>query len=208
MRKAFERIVEAQQQQEAPKIPTFEEDPLESLRHEAQQAKKELEALKTDKANERQYLEQQHAMQQFKAAWQQKAQEYAETNPDFSDAYNYALTSRMKEYEAVGYSKQEAMNLANEDEVAIVAKAFQNDINPAERIYELAKMRGYQRKESAPVTNNKQKFDTLEKGVKASKSIASGGVSTPSKLTLEDVASMSDEEFSKFDWNKLSKVIS
>lgn len=211
LKQMFDKILKNANEQSAqvdqPKIVSYEEDPIEHLRQRAELAEKQLQEFSKDKQTNIQQAQQQQAMQKFIGTYQQQAANFAKGTPDFQDAYNFALKSRLEEYETFGYSKEQATAMANEDEMAIVANCLQNGVNPAEKIYQFAKMRGYQGnqpvKQEKP--NNIQKLETIERGLQASKSVNQGGVK-PSELTLEAIYAMDDDEFDKVDWKKVLKM--
>jgi hypothetical protein len=100
-----------------------------------------------------------------------------------------------------------------QDETAIVARAFQDGVNPAERIYAIAKSRGYKAaEEESPLASNENKqimdkLDQLDKGIKNSRSLGniSGSAPTSQSLTLEKLAMMDDDDFDR-NWNKVMKA--
>lgn len=206
LRETFEKLIASSEKQQ--EVPSFDDNPLEALRHENETIKKQLAGLNQTESQRQEYSKQQESMQQFVRNYAEKATEFAKTTPDFKEAYSYVMQSRMEEFIAAGYSKQDALNLVHEDEAAIVANAFRQDANPAERIYKLAELRGYKKssKEQDIKSANKQKIDSLEKGIKASATITNSGSHNDSKLTLEAIADMSDDEFDKVDWNKVLKL--
>ena len=194
------------------KAPSFEEDPLAALKHENDLVKKELNDLKQFKdtdIKQRQEMESQH---KFLTDYRGMANQFASTNPEFNSAYDYLLKSRFDEYTTAGYQPEQATQMVREDEMAIAAHAMTNGLNPAEKLFALAKLRGFNQdskvvekstnNNQAPSKNAVQKIEQIEKGLKASKSLNESGSSSSNKLTLEDIASMSDAEFDKVDWDK------
>jgi hypothetical protein len=151
-------------------------------------------------------MQQQQAMQKFLGDYNSKVNEFAQSTPDFADAYKFALEARLKEYQAVGYDDNEAKQMVIEDEMAIVTKSFQRGENPAKMIYELAKTRGYAKSiPQTTQTNNAEKLETLQRGIAASKSANSSGTK-PTQLTIEAINAMSDDEFDSVDWSKVLKM--
>ena len=153
-------------------IPDPEEDPLGYQQYKINKLEKTQNELN-------QYLHHQAQLQQksaqeraFLDTYKSSASEYAKQAPDFQDAYKFLMKARLSEYEAVGYSPAQANELLVEDEMAIVAKAYQDKVNPAKRLYDLAKHRGFGTK-TAP--NSVKDLDQIQKGMQASKSLKSGG---------------------------------
>lgn len=197
MEEAFRKLVErAQQQQE----PSFDEDPINALRAENQKMSQRL--AQYDQRFQMSDAQQQALMQQqqFVQNYQHQAAEYAKTNADFQDAYQHLVNVRQAELQSIGYSPQEAAQMLIQEESMIVGKCFQDGANPAERMFELAKMRGWTKGE-APDSKGAEKMDALEKGARAAKSLAGGGVEK-ANVSLETLASLSDDEFDAA-WEKL-----
>lgn len=219
LKDTFNRIMKKAQEQaeleSMPKPPSYEENPIEALRFENEQLKKKVGTIEQTNQQRDQQAQQQYEMaqrqEQFISTYRAKADEFKQSQPDFGSAYDYLLKSREAEYQAAGYSQEQVVQLLHEDEAAIVATALQQGANPAQRLYEIAKLRGY--KQTANIPNNAQdkikanneKIATLQRGLQASRSINNGGVNAKDNLTLEDVAEMSDDELDKVDWDKLMR---
>lgn len=203
MEETFQRFVQ-QSQQPQEKAPSYDENPLEALRHEQEQLKKYIADHNAYLTKQHQTFESQQRQQQFANQYQQSALEYLKDKPDFSDAYTYLVQTRGQEYIAAGYDLNQAKQLLHEDEMAIAAKAFQDGVNPAERMYNLAVTRGYKKVE--PVKENTQqaerKIEQMQQGLKQSKSLSNVGGKQEFNLTLESLVDMDDEDFSKY-WDKI-----
>jgi hypothetical protein len=211
MEETFQQLIQKIQYQQAqpphPQMPSYEEDPVGSIRARQEQIERFL-AQQQQQSYEQQQLEQTRQMQytaqqQFLDRYQKSAEAYKQEKPDFKEAYQHLVHSRVGEYQQAGYSVDEARRLLEEDEAAIVAKAYNDGVNPAERIYNLARARGFQ----GGVNANKERIEQLEKGVQASRSLSNvSGKPGKAALRLEDIANLSDEEFSKVDWNKVMSL--
>lgn len=202
-KEALNRILTSIDRQTQPQevVPDFESDPIGALKYENEKLKQNLEKINQRDQQFEQTSKQHQAMNQLVKEYQSKAQEFSRSTPDFNDAYSYVVNQRLSEYEAAGYSRDDAIRLVNEDEAAIVVKALQDDVNPAERIYSLAKVRGYQ-KQQAQQKPNVQKLDVIEKGLRASKTLNTSSNAKTAPLSIESLDAMSDEEFDKIDWDK------
>jgi chemotaxis protein histidine kinase CheA len=207
--KLIERVQPPQQQQHEP---SFDEDPIEALRVQNEKLARSVQEQNQTLAEQRAYAERVRQFEEFRNRYAESAQAFAKDQPDFGSAYHHLVKSRLDEYTHAGYTRKEAEQLLIEDEAAIVAKAYRDGVNPAERIYSLAKIRGYQAAaKNQPASVDKleesvQKLEQLQKGLQASKSLSGGGGKAQAPLTLEAVANMDDEEFEKIDWNKLMKT--
>lgn len=210
LKTTFNRILTKAQEQQEAQAPSFDDDPINALRHENQQLKTKFDRLDQENIRNREQAQADHNQQKFINSYRSEANKFKQSTPDFDDAYNFLLENRMTEYETAGYDKPQAEQLAMEDEAAIAANHLGKGTNPAEAIYKLAKLRGFQGKSSInaqdKISANKEKIATLERGLQASKTVNSGGSSSKEQLSLEAVANMDDEEFSKLDWNKVLKM--
>jgi hypothetical protein len=189
------RLQEGLTPKEQEEVLDVNENPIEYFQRENQKLKEQLEEINSFREQSVQQTQQHQQMQQFKTAYASAAQEYAKQQTDFSDAYKFVVESRMTELQTLGYDQQQAAIIAQNDEAAFVSKAFQDGVNPAERVYQLALTRGYKKQ------GNTQKPDvdleTIEKGVKDSKSVNAMAGSPSKPMTLESLAEMDDEEFEK-----------
>lgn len=201
MEEAFQRI----QERLKPQPPSFDEDPLGALKHQNEEL-----ARKTQEYEQRFQQFDQHQQvevqrQQFITRYQQEAQQFAQQTPDFSDAYKFLIQSRQAELASVGYNPQEISMLVQQEEVMLVGKAFEDGVNPGERVYAMAKARGYSKPAPAQPAQPAQaesKMDTLQKGQQASASLSAVAGKGGENLTLEVLATLSGDEFDKA-WEKL-----
>ena len=214
MEETFQKIVMRQQQEEMPKAPSYEEDPLEHIRHNQKEIQDYVIA-------QNQYLEQRQAaerqqmqMEQFRNAYAASAQEFLNNTPDFKDAYNYLVKTRLSEYEASGYDLQHARRLLVEDEAALVAKAFNDGVNPAERIYSISKLRGFQKQIQEPNQDASdevaKKLEQIQKDIKANRSLGTSAGKVSSKPTLSSLSSMDQDDLDNLigddkEWAKLMR---
>lgn len=212
MEQTFQKIVERTQQDNQPRIPSYEEDPLENMRMKQQQIENYVVQQNEYLQKQHQAVSQEQSNQQFVQSYMSAAQEYSKQVPDFSDAYKFMERSRIAEHLASGFTEKEASQLLQADEATIVQRAFREGVNPAERIYALAKARGYQKQNDQASNSNTsnpimEKLDQIEKGISNSKSLGSGGGKAPSssQLTLEKLAIMDDDEFDR-NWAKVMKA--
>jgi len=183
--------------------PSFEEAPLEALRHEQNLLKRELEL----ERQQVQYLAEQQKQTAFVENYKNYAASFAKSNPDFGDAYNNLLQNRYQELTVIGYSPQEAKNLLFQEEAMIVSKAYQDGVNPAERMYQLAKQRGHSNK---PVEqkSNQPTMEQIAKTKNAGMSLSntSGGASKGPDLSIEALLAMDDADFDA-NWDKVIKKL-
>ncbi len=102
------------------------------------------------------------------------------------------------------------------EEAQIVARAFQDGVNPAERIFALARRMGYaapaadaaepSKGEAAATPNPAEaKLEAIAKGQRATPAMGGGGAKP--KMTLASIAGMSDEEFDALDWDRTMREL-
>lgn len=175
-------------------IPDKDTDPIGYHEYQINRLQKTINE-QTRYLRERAEYEQKQAQHNaFIENYRAQAHQFSQKAPDFQDAYKYLLDSRKLEHMAAGFSEQEATSILVEEEMSIVAKALQDKVNPAERMYNLAKARGFTGKAAAKTTG--KTLDSLKKGLDNSKSLKSGGGQPPDRVPgINDIDSMSWEEF-------------
>lgn len=180
-------------------VPDPDEDPMAYQQYKINKLEKSLE-------DHNKYLRQQHDMQQrstqqqaFMNSYRASAQEFAAKTPEFGEAYKFLLGARMAEHKAAGYSDQEAQSLLVEEEMSIVAKAYQDKVNPAERLFNVAKNRGYSAANSKKTSAAPKSLNDIKRGMANSKSLKSGGGELPgAEPGLDDIDGMDFAQFDEF----------
>lgn len=209
-KKAQAQLAELQRQIDAlkPKEPevTVDQDPIAVLKTLQEQVRKRDEA-------ERQHQQAQASNQEFINFYREQAQAYAQENAQFKDAYEFLVNGRVAELEAVGFSKADATRMAENEERGIVLKAKQDGVNPGERLFAVAKVRGFAPKapeKEKPDLMGKavEKLDTIAKGMAAAgKSVASapGGAEAPP--SIEAILEMDENDLAKMDKKSFKKAM-
>ncbi len=199
--KAMRDEVEAMRKANAPKPPDVDQDPVEFLKYTA----KDIAEVKQWREQQEQQRQHAEAQQQFIGAYKASAEEFTSKTPEFKDAYKYLIQSRDQELATLGYmDPRQRHEMIVQDEAQIVALAMQNGANPAERLYEVAKMRGFKKAEPK---NDAQKLDTIQRGQQAAKSLGAVSGGAEGELTLTQIAEMSEDEIAKVDPEKLRKAM-
>jgi hypothetical protein len=187
MEERFQMIQEGMQKPPEPE-PDFDDDPAEFLNAQQQRTQAELQELRDRNAAQDAQAQQNQDFDNLMGRYKADVQLYSSDNADFQEAYESVFKGRVDEYVAAGYDVATSTKIAQQDEVAIVQKAFQDGVNPAERIHALAKARGY-----APKPKGGDKIASIAKGQKAAKTL--GGSTPPPAVTLEALAEMDDADF-------------
>lgn len=197
------------QPQQPPKAPELAKDPLGYVRTlEQRVAAQEQETAAQKQAREKAETQQQeegNLWSNYRAA----GREFTQTNPDFMDAYNHLLNSRVEELRIFNDGDENAIrSQLKADEFALAQMAFQSGKNPAEIIYKWAKQRGYQpgQKPQGQANGNgapqpqPSAIDRLRDAQDASETLSKGG--SPSadsgRITLDSLYRMSDGELNAF----------
>lgn len=208
MEQRFSQI-QAAMQQSRQQVPTFEEDPVNALKHGVEATQAEIAQMRAWQAQEfqRQQAEQQHSafLRQLESRVAEDIKEFVEETPDYLDAIQDLRVRRAKQHMALGATEQQAVQMVMQEEYQLAAAALQNGRSPAKAAYEIALAYGYTKKEAKEAADSAQKMEALQKGVKA-QSLGSGGA--PNKgVSAEALLQMSDEDFAAFmksgGWNKL-----
>lgn len=188
-----------------PQAPSVEENAVGHFQHRTQELEQRLAQTQQETAQIRQLNAQQHQWQQFQSAYAHAVTDYASRTPDYIAAHNHFINALKSEIQAIGYDQQQAAHLAMQQETAIVAKAFQDGVNPAERIYAISKMRGYGGQVAPDTKADQEKVERIDQGQRASAATVSGGGKP--KMSWQDIAAMSDDEFKKLDWEKAMRGV-
>lgn len=179
-------------------IPDPETDPIAAIKYATEQARQ----LAEDRARTKAEREQADETQRFVAKYQQDAQSYVEKAPDFFDAYNHLKADRLKELVVMGLSDAQARAQLVNEEFQVAQLAYQKGRNPAEVLYEAAKLRGYAKaaaKQAATEPSVEDRLAAVEAGQNANKSLsATGGKSGGAEVSANDILSMSDAEFDRW----------
>lgn len=160
------------------------------------------------------------ANEAFRTQVMQSVREAMRERPDFLAAYQHARQARVSELCALGYAPHEALEITFDNELEVIRNAYAHGRNPAQVIYDYAQRHGYRGgrsqgiPNSAPVSSasrgamtEAEKVALAARGQAASKSLSTAGGGSTGTLTLEALASMSDEEFAEATkgdrWQKL-----
>jgi hypothetical protein len=208
MEERFGQIQYAIHQQNAPKAPEYETDPLGNTKFELTQTQEQLRQIQEVQQREFQerhvYAQQQQYTQAVVGAVNGAEAEFARENPDYQEAVSHYKRMRHEQVKALGYDPNTAWQIVQNEAFQVAEIALRSERSPAEVAFEIAKASGWKKGSKAP--ENVQKMESLQKGTKAAQSLGSGGTPT-GKLTVDAVASMSEDEFDDFmksgGWSKL-----
>lgn len=195
----------AQSQQE----PTYDEDPLEVVLRENKQIKDVLIAQANKALQESEEERYWDKVTQSELAFKQD-------KPDFDNATKFLAEKKLQELKMIGWNDHEANKVMQDYVRWITDKAYADEVNPAQRFYELALLGGFTPAESTKIAETaaiNDKLDRIEKGMKSNRALPPASKSIKQDLTAEDLADMPIDALSNLrgetDFDKLwSKVFS
>ncbi len=194
-KKAEERATALEEQLKRyaqPKQDDLDDDPIEAVRRENRQIKEVLiaQANKALADNENQTY-------WGKVAASEIA--FKQDKPDFDDAAKFLAETRIEELKDLGWSESEAQKVLSDEIKWISDKAYADEVNPAERFYNLAMRRGFKAaSQEQPIVDNSvnEKLDRIEKGMKTNRALPPASKSVKQDLTAEDLADMNVDALS------------
>lgn len=197
----LEELAALVQQRNAPPAappPDINTDPVAHFQHETSALRKTVEQLANERQLEQQRQQQSMAEQELVFRYNRSGAEFAQRQADFPAAYEAYKDSVIREAVLQGLNEMQAVQHLINTEKQLAIAAFRDGASPAERIYELAKMRGYQ---AAPKADPAGRMAAMQRGQTAAKSV--GGTAPGraagdySGLTLEEFARMPYDQFAK-----------
>jgi hypothetical protein len=174
-----------------------EQDPIGALK----QSYAKIAALEAKLTESTKTVEERESARAMQSAYVNDAQRFLSEKPEFRESYQYLISGRHRELEAMGMEDVGERNrfIANEER-QIVASAFQSRKSPAQMLYALAVARGFSHTPPAPEPakpNHAAKIEAIANGQrKAGVSLSAAGGSAGEGLTAAALADMSEEEFS------------
>jgi hypothetical protein len=208
LNEALSKPQTAQEKAADPK-PDPEQDPFGYMKWQDRQ----IEALRGEFTKTAQQTTQVTSDMQLRSAYQADAATFAQKTPDFMAAYQFLLQSRDKELELLGHTDPATrQKLIQDEERDLASRSLQARQSAAERIYTLAKARGYAT--AAPATpalllaatpapvntaakTASQEIDRINNAQAASKSLSNVGGSAGEALSLEALADMPEDKFAE-----------
>lgn len=167
------------------------ENPVGYLAEEQRATRAEIQKLQEAQRAQIENNSQLEAINRFSQHVQSDEQRFSVEKPDYLQAVAYAKEFKAKEYRAFGYSEDEVRGMVNNDALSIAQRALQLGGSPAEYAYQYALTVGFK-----PSVGAEKKLSMMEAGQKAAKPSGGGGKDTGS-VTLEQLVSMSPEDFEK-----------
>ena len=181
-------------------------DPFGYINHVLSNVQATTQELQQWKNQQTQVFNAQQQANQILGWAQQQAQAFEATTPDYSKALKFAIEREDKEYQALGIADPAARQaILQQKQAELISYARQNNLNPAQLVYNYAKEKGYKLEgvaTQAKVPDLDDKVNTITRGQAAAKGVSGTAGGAPSEINnLQDLAAasgdMSDDEFSK-----------
>lgn len=177
-------------------------EPLEHARWELNKANERLAALEGKSAQQDQLTLQQQTLQKQHQAYVKAHDAFVAKNPEYAEAYEFAV-QQLVDYNinVLGKDQTTAVAMASAAEWQIVTQAVSENKNPMERLWQMAKWRGFTPKAKTaaaapPGETEAQKAARLAAAGAAAISLSSVPGSTANiGPTAEALAGMSKEKF-------------
>lgn len=177
-----EKEQKAKAEAEAPK---FDDQPSEYLRREQEQLGKRHEELAEGQKKISEQLTQQQQVQSILQRIGGNETAFLKTNTDYYEALGFIREKERERMAMFGYGPEEIEQALAMGEIQTAAALMERGKSPAEYIYTLAKSFGYTNKQAEA----EGQLDQVEKNLKASKTLGSGGQSA------SDIVNAPKEEF-------------
>lgn len=207
------------QQQQAKAEPVAEPDAETDIFGAFNALKKKYDALESKIAASDESIRAEREQRDIQSVINADMKQFYSKEPAIVDAFNFLLVHRDQEYEALGVEDAvERKKMVLDDARTIMAQAVKAKKSPAERVFQIAKLRGFQGAAPKPSITPEATagIDRINQGQQASQSLrhAGTGASVEAAMTPARIASMSDTEFAearsahiakhgRASWNKL-----
>jgi hypothetical protein len=175
-----------------------EEDPVGDIAavKKALKAFRQRQLADTEQSGRQQALERQ--IQTLQDTMRESESDFVQDFPDYHKAATFYREQRVAELEDAGYSGQALQRKLSDDLFGVVRMAIEAGHDPAERVYALAKRRGFN---AAPTAADK-KVDVLKRAAEAGRKPGAGGSATPQVMSWADVSKLDGAARDKA-WAKL-----
>jgi hypothetical protein len=198
----LQQQIAPQQQPQMPQVPDFDSDPAGNLKYQVETVKQTLAQLAQAQQQRAQWEQQQAAQAQAEAAVVNTEAAFVAKTPDYYEALDFMRGKLAQRFETLGVPKEHVQQAVANDLWQFGLRALQAGQNPAEKVFQLAKIEGY----NGPAQANSQKLSTIAQGQAASRGARSSAPASNGEMTLEAAAKLSYKELAKMSedtWAKL-----
>lgn len=218
--KSAEAPKEAETEEEEVVIPPYEDGEAEHLKARQDLTDKKLAEAEQERTATKEQQEQQERFDKFDEAVGVEVNKFIETQPDYPEAFNHLVESRMKELATIGLTPDQINNQIVKENRNISITAAQQGKNPGEVAYALAIGRGYVKapgdgengdggspEVDKATAEAKAKIENIQKGIDKNVSLGGSGGEGESKKRLEYALSMPDDEFNKLSAKEVESLL-
>ena len=152
----------------------YETNPNEALRQAILLQQEHINQMQQDWQARQEEAQAERQVNELASAYTQAGVEYAQTNPEYQEAYKHIVGIKADELKLQGFQGDELKRELLSWELRMAYDAYQAEMNPHERFYELAK--AYRFTPSAPAlpqgiqpANPNSKLNTVRQGMKDNK---------------------------------------
>lgn len=124
-------------------------------------------------------------------------QQYRSSRPDYDAAVSFLQERKLAEYQAAGFTPDEAMARFTNDARDLTTRSLDVGRNPAEVAYQMARTLGFEAGEK-PSPKAAKKLEDIAQASGATLASTSGAESRDGTLTADELASMSEDEFNEY----------
>ena len=188
-----------------PETPLAPPSPDEDIFGYAKHLEKQIEELKNGFTQETTRQRQEREVGEVIRDYQSDLNRFASAEPTFADAFRHVMQSRTAEYAALGVPEAQIQQALQQDEFQIALEARKAGVSPAERIFQIAKARGFAPKAAepapaaVPAETPAQKVERVAAGQAGpGKSLSAAGGAPAGEVTFEMLAAMSEKDFEAF----------
>lgn len=174
---------------------TFEDHPLEYLKTQIDKLSQGLSGVVQHTTNTSQINKHERNIQDLLNKGDKSFTAYAKQQSDFSEAMTHLRGVRLQQFDAMGYSESESEQMLINETIDMLKRSYQNDHNPAEVAYQIAKINGFKSRGVAEKVIKKTSHGQDKN--KTIGGVGSGSNKESSLVSMEDLAGMSDADFDK-----------
>ena len=189
-------------QEAPPPPPDFESDPANYLKHNLDTVQRALGHFAAQQEQAQRAYAQQQQLEAMTAAVNTQEQSFAQKNADYYEALDYMRSRMAEEYKVLGVPEDQIPAAVTQNLRTFGLQALQAQQNPAERIYGLAKARGYNGSREA----NSDKLSTIAKGVAASRGTRSSAPASNGEMSLAQAAALSYKQIEKMSEDEFRRL--
>lgn len=176
-----------------PSGPDWETDPAGYLKESISELKQSLATVRKQQEEQAQDAQQKQAFEMATRAVSDLERSFVQQTPDYYDALDFVRNKWRARSEVLGVPKEQVDLVVKEQLQRLGLISLQTGVNPAERLFALAKVEGYTgSKESASA-----KLDTIAKGQQSAKAQRSSAPASDGATTIEDAVRLSVKAFQK-----------